>query len=123
MTLHVLLLEQLEKNPEILFKKDGPNFSELTSLQENMLSKASTLLNKNGYIIYMVCSFLKIETVDQVDKFLKKNLNFIKADFKLIENKDNYLKLIKNNCMITIPNIILNYNIDGYFAAYLKKIK
>jgi len=113
----------IRKNPEILFKKNGPNFSELISLQENMLGKASTLLNKDGYIIYMVCSFLKVETIDQVEKFLKKNSNFIKADFKLIENEDNYLKLIKNNCMITMPNMILNCNIDGYFAAYLKKIK
>ncbi len=113
----------IRKNPEILFKKNGPNFNELISLQENMLGKASTLLNKNGYIIYMVCSFLKIETVDQVDKFLKTNSNFLKADFKLVENEDNYLKLIKNNCMITMPNMILNCNIDGYFASYLKKIK
>ena len=32
-------------------------------------------------------------------------------------------KLIKNKFMITIPNMIYNYNIDGYFAAYLKKIR
>jgi len=25
--------------------------------------------------------------------------------------------------MVTIPNIIFDYNIDGYFAAFLKKIK
>ena len=43
---------------------------------------------------------------------------------KILEkNEDNYLKLIKNNCMITMPNMILNCNIDGYFASYLKKIK
>ena len=71
----------------------------------------------------MTCSFLKIETVDQVDKFLKKNSGFLKADFKLIENEDKYSKLIKNNSMITMPNMILNCSIDGYFAAYLKKIK
>ncbi len=113
----------IRKNPEIFFKKSGPDFNQLISLQENMLNKASSLLNKNGYIIYMTCSFLKIETVDQVDKFLKKNSSFLKADFKLIENEDKYSKLIKNNSMITMPNMILNCSIDGYFAAYLKKIK
>ncbi len=113
----------IRKNPEIFFKKSGPDFNQLISLQENMLNKASSLLNKNGYIIYMTCSFLKIETVDQVDKFLKKNSSFLKADFKLIENEDIYSKLIKNNSMITMPNMILNCTIDGYFATYLKKIK
>ena len=113
----------IRKNPEIFFKKSGPDFNQLIALQENMLNKASSLINKNGYIIYMTCSFLKIETVDQVDKFLKKNSSFLKADFKLIENEDKYSKLIKNNSMITVPNMILNCSIDGYFAAYLKKIK
>ena len=88
-----------------------------------MLEKASCLLNMNGFIIYMTCSFLKIETFDQVEKFLKLNTNFLSVDFKLIENKSNYSKLIQNNFMITMPNIIFNYNIDGYFAAFLKKIK
>ena len=88
-----------------------------------MLEKASCLLNINGFIIYMTCSFLKIETFDQVEKFLKLNNNFLSVDFQLKENKSNYSKLIRNNFMITIPNIIFNYNIDGYFAAFLKKIK
>lgn len=113
----------IRKNPEIFFKRNGPNFSELILLQENMLNKASTILNESGYIIYMTCSFLKIETIDQIDKFISKNSNFLKADFKLIENINDYSKLIKNNYMITTPNKIFNCAIDGYFAVYLKKIK
>ena len=71
----------------------------------------------------MTCSFLKIETIDQVKKFIKQNNNFLVSDFEIEEKKIEYSKLIKNNFMITIPNIIFNYNIDGYFAAFLKKIK
>ena len=113
----------IRRNPEIFFKNKSPDFNQLISLQENMLEKASCLLNINGFIIYMTCSFLKIETFDQVEKFLKLNNNFLSVDFQLKENKSNYSKLIRNNFMITIPNIIFNYNIDGYFAAFLKKIK
>ena len=71
----------------------------------------------------MTCSFLKIESIDQIEKFLEKNNNFSISDFKLRENSSDYLKLIKNNYMLTIPNVIFNYNIDGYFATFLKKIK
>ena len=113
----------IRRNPEIFFKNKGPDFKQLLSLQENMLEKASCLLNMNGFIIYMTCSFLKIETFDQVEKFLKLNNNFLSVDFKLKENKSDYSKLIQNNFMITMPNQIFNYNIDGYFAAFLKKIK
>ncbi len=113
----------IRRNPEIFFKNKGPDFDKLLSLQENMLEKASFLLNTNGFIIYMTCSFLQIETVNQVEKFLKLNNNFILSNFKLKENKKNYSKFIKNNFMITVPDVIFDYNIDGYFAAFLKKLK
>ena len=113
----------IRRNPEIFFKNKSPDFDKLLSLQENMLKKASFLLNTNGFIIYMSCSFLQIETIYQVEKFLKLNDNFILSNFKLKENKKNYSKFIKNNFMLTIPNIIFDYNIDGYFTAFLKKIK
>ncbi len=113
----------IRRNPEIFFKNKGPNFDKLLSLQENMLEKASLILNTNGFIIYMTCSFLKIETINHVEKFLKLNNNFILSNFKLKENKKNYSKFIKNNFMLTIPNIVVDYNVDGYFAAFLKKIK
>ena len=113
----------IRRNPEIFFKNKSPNFDTLLSLQENMLAKASSLLNINGFIIYMTCSFLRIETTSQIEKFLRINNNFMLSNFELKENKKNYSKFIKNNFMITIPNIIFDYKVDGYFAAFLKKIK
>ncbi|MDC3083289.1 RsmB/NOP family class I SAM-dependent RNA methyltransferase, partial [Pelagibacteraceae bacterium] len=103
----------IRRNPEIFFKNKGPDFEKLLSLQENMLDKASFLLNTNGFIIYMTCSFLLIETINQVEKFLKLNNNFILSNFKLKENKEDYSKFIKNNFMITIPDVIFDYKIDG----------
>ena len=114
-------LGTIRKNPEILFKNKGPNFKDLNSLQEDMLEKASVLLNQNGFIIYMVCSFLKNETIDQINKFLKKNSNFFLLDFTLTKEQSNYSKLIEKNFMITLPDNILNNSIDGYFAACLEK--
>ena len=113
----------IRRNPEIFFKNKSPNFNKLLSLQENMLKKASFLLNTNGYIIYMTCSFLQIETIKQVEKFLELNNNFMISNFKLKKNNKSFSKFIKNNFMITIPNTIFGYNTDGYFAAFLKKIK
>ena len=47
-----------------------------------------------------------------------------KKSLKTVAPKNNkYSKLIKNKYMKTLPDTILKYNIDGYFAAYLKKIK
>ncbi len=113
----------IRKNPEIFFKSKMPDFDRLNNLQQNMLEKASHLLNVGGNILYMTCSFIKNETFDQINKFLKNNDNFLIDNFILTEENHRFSKLVKNNLMITIPDKILNNNIDGYFAANLKKIK
>ncbi len=113
----------IRKNPEIFFKSKMPDFDGLNNLQQNMLEKAAHLLNVGGNILYMTCSFIKNETFDQINEFLKNNNNFLIDNFTLTEEKHKFSKLVKNNLMITIPDKILNNNIDGYFAAYLKKIK
>tara|TARA_B100001057_G_scaffold290229_1_gene290293 strand:+ start:1067 stop:2335 length:1269 start_codon:yes stop_codon:yes gene_type:complete len=112
----------IRKNPEIFFKNKTPDFEILNSIQEKMLNKASLLLKSNGIILYMVCSFLKNETEDQINNFLSRKSDFELYEFKLIKENIEYLKLIKKNFMHTLPDNIFNYNIDGYFAAYLKKI-
>ncbi len=113
----------IRKNPEIFFKKKEPNFKDLKIIQKKMLIKASNLLNKNGLILYMVCSFLKNETEDQINNFLDLRKDFQILNFELRKQNTRYSKLIKKNFMLTLPDIILNHNIDGYFASYLEKIK
>ena len=113
----------IRKNPEIFFKNKPPNFYELANLQKRMLCKASNILKVNGLILYMVCSFLKYETEDQINNFLKNHNDFQLHKFNLLSENVKYSKLIKNNFMITLPETILKNNIDGYFAAYLKKTK
>ena len=57
-----------------------------------MLNKASNLLNINGLIIYMVCSFLKNETEDQINNFLK-NSDFKIFNFEFNNQNNKYSKL------------------------------
>ena len=113
----------IRKNPEIFFKNKKPNLSVLVEIQKKMLKKASIHLNKEGMILYMVCSFLKRETEDQINSFLKEKNNFRLHNFELNKNIKEQSKLIKNNVMFTLPDQIFNHNIDGFFAAFLKKIK
>ena len=57
----------------------------------------------------MVCSFLKIETFDQVNKFLKKRNNFKLYNFKLNKNicrnsLDDYKKQCDNTSLIYVED-------------------
>ena len=88
-----------------------------------MLDKTSGMLNDNGIILYMVCSFLKNETTDQVENFLLKNNNFILFNFFKNEKNNQIKKYIKEKVMLTLPNKFNKFNVDGYFAAYLKKYR
>ena len=113
----------IRKNPEIFFKMRGPDLKSLVKLQTEILNKASKILDKNGIILYMVCSFLKVETFEQISVFLEKNKNFKVTKF-FVDERNKYTKnFIKDNKMITLPTQLNGYNIDGYFAAYLRKIK
>ena len=113
----------IRKNPEIFFKNKPPDFIKLINLQQKMLDRASLLLKKNGSIVYMTCSFLECETVNQIFKFLKKNNKFELSNFVLTEKNKSYSKFIKNKFMLTLPDNILRYTIDGYFASFIKKVK
>ena len=112
----------IRKNPEIFFKSKAPDFNFLIETQKKMLEKASDLLNKNGIILYMVCSFIKIETEDQISNFLKKYDNFTLEKFYLDKENQLYKSFIKKNFMYTLPTIVNGFKTDGYFAAYLKRI-
>lgn len=112
----------IRKNPEIFFRKKEPNFKRLIELQKNLLTKASRLLEKNGLILYMVCSFFKKETINQIDNFLSNNKEFSIYDFPN-SNDSKYDIIIKKKLMLTLPTQINGRNVDGYFATYLKKNK
>ena len=84
---------------------------------------AFKLSNENGLIIYMVCSFLDNETTIQIYNFIAKNKKFEISKFIKIDDQREYSKLFNENFMLTLPDTILNYKIDGYFAAFLRKSK
>ena len=110
----------VRRNPEILYRKKEPNFIDLIDIQSKLLEKAKSLINKNGIIIYMVCSFLNAETNSQINLFLKNNKNF-KID--CFNSNDSNIKnlLDKDGCINCIPSKTKGVLHDGFFAARLKK--
>ncbi len=112
----------IRKNPEILFRLKSPDFKSLLKNQKDLLQKSTKLLNSGGVILYMVCSFLYNETIEQVDNFLIKNKNFTLQKFKNTKKMSNISSLINiNGYILNIPNTFDGFMIDGYFAAKLKK--
>ena len=112
----------IKRNPEIFFKKKAPNFNFLLNIQYNFLEKSKNILNKNGIILYMVCSFLEDETYKQINKFLKRNKNFSLKKFNVSSNPNSKEFIDNSGIVFSTPKTILsNIGVDGYFACMLKK--
>ena len=107
----------LRRNPEILFKKKPPDLDFLTKVQESLVNKAAKLLNKNGIIIYMVCSFFYDETKIIKSKFLKENKNFSQYKYKLGSNDGLKRFLDDDGDVFCIPSKYENYMVDGFYSV------
>ncbi|MDC3131951.1 methyltransferase domain-containing protein, partial [Pelagibacteraceae bacterium] len=93
----------IRKNPEIFYRKQQPNLKKIIQTQRKMLLSASKLLKENGIILYMVCSFLKEETTDQINYFLDNNKNFNLRNFSLKDKYSSNSFLIQDKAMFTLP--------------------
>ena len=112
----------IRRHPEIFFRKMGPDFNKIIFLQKKLLEKAVRLLNINGVLIYMVCSFLAEEGEKQIINFLEKNNNFslIKFSFQSLILGKSFID--KNGFYFVFPSKLeKGILIDGFFAAKLKK--
>ena len=111
----------IKRNPEIFFKKKTPDFKYLISTQEKLLEKSSKVLKRNGTILYMVCSFLEIETTNLIKNFLKENKNYSLSAFTI--KNEEAKKINTNNIYINIlpSSILADVEIDGFFAVKLIK--
>jgi 16S rRNA (cytosine967-C5)-methyltransferase len=107
----------LRRNPEILFKKKPPDINFFTKIQDNLINKAAKLLNKNGILIYMVCSFLYDETKGIKRKFLNENKNFSQYNFKLGSNTKFRDFLDIDGDVFRIPSRFENHMVDGFYSV------
>lgn len=105
------------KKPDIKWKINLLDIKKLSELQFELLTKASTLIKKDGILVYSTCSIEPEENFEVVKKFLDNNSNF-----KLINAEENVPKELidENGCISTFPHI---HQMDGAFAAKLVRIE
>ncbi|HMT02547.1 MAG TPA: RsmB/NOP family class I SAM-dependent RNA methyltransferase [Burkholderiales bacterium] len=107
----------LRRNPDIKFRKSQSDILELTIKQLSILTEASKLVKKGGYLLYATCSILYEENQGIVNTFLQQN-----QDFKIIPAatvlKNINIKFIDENFLILLPHIHIT---DGFFAALMQK--
>lgn len=90
----------IRRKPEIKYKKQE-SFTELESIQKNILFNADNYLKDGGKILYSTCTLRKGENEKQVEVFLKEHKNY---------------KLLKEYTFLPFKD-----GTDGFYCALLQK--
>lgn len=77
-------LGTLKRSPDIKWKLSISDIENYCQIQQTLLQDASTLLNKNGTILYATCSILPQENENQIQRFLENKTAFkLAAEIKI----------------------------------------
>ncbi|MBE6607364.1 MAG: 16S rRNA (cytosine(967)-C(5))-methyltransferase RsmB [Ruminococcaceae bacterium] len=102
----------IAKKPEIRYKSLS-DFSELDSIQKNILEASAKYVNLGGTLVYSTCTLRKAENEERVLEFIKNNTNFELTPFKVgnISAEKGFTTLFPSE-----------KGSDGFFVAKLKRI-
>ena len=109
-------LGTFRRNPDVTIKVDQAQIKRHQRTQIEMLEKSLKILKKNGFLVYVVCSFHPFETIDVIDKITQKHKNIrlhnIKSE-KMIKRKNGYF---------INPSKFKNFGgSDVFFASVIEK--
>jgi 16S rRNA (cytosine967-C5)-methyltransferase len=62
----------IRRNPDLKIKFTIERLEELLNVQEKILEESLDLLKPNGKIVYVTCSLLKEENINQIMRFCRK---------------------------------------------------
>ncbi len=105
----------LSKRVDLRWKRTFEQIAELTKLQLQLLTNASTMLKPGGVLVYCTCTIEPEENEHIVDKFLQDNKNFY------VESASEYVPEEVTNSQGYIYTFPHRHKIDGSFAARLIK--
>ena len=107
----------IKNKPEIKYKITNKYVEDISKLQYQILENSKNYVKKGGILMYSTCTIDKRENIENIERFLKENKNFILDKINLI-NSD--VKVKENGVLEILPD---DYNCDGFFIAKLRKLE
>lgn len=106
----------LRRRPDIKYKENLTDTSELARLQSKILSTASRYLKPGGTLVYSTCTLNPAENGDIINAFLSTNSNFSHYPISDGELPEKAAEVLKSTGGIFFPG-----ETDGFFICRLKK--
>ena len=107
----------IKNKPEIKYKITNKYVEDISKLQYQILENSKNYVKKGGILMYSTCTIDKRENIENIERFLKENKNFILDKINLINND---VKVKENGVLEILPD---DYNCDGFFIAKLRKLE
>ncbi len=116
------------RNPDLRYRFDQKDLTELCALQRNILAEAAGYVKKDGLLIYATCSMLREENEEQMEWFIKEHPGFLLCHPEGQSPEGSFspgmqrsfasLRMTKGGYLRLTP---AKDATDGFFAAVLKK--
>ena len=95
-------LGTFRRNPDVITKIEDKKIQNNHKIQFEMIEKSLNLLNKEGILVYIVCSFHPFETMGVIDKVTQKHKNISLLNIQ----SDKMIK--KEMATLSIPSHSVN---------------
>jgi 16S rRNA (cytosine967-C5)-methyltransferase len=109
----------LRRNPDAKWSSRKKDVARFAARQVRFLDHLAPLVNKEGVLVFAVCSMEPEENTGVIETFLKNHPNFAITGPRTIEEKTVVPFLDPDGFLRTFPHI---HHMDGFFAARFKRI-
>lgn len=111
-------LGTIARHPDIKWNRREPDIKRISRVQKKILENSAAVVKRGGFILYVVCTYTREETVTVVDNFLRKNCEFFLVDLRTHVPEWGRNLIDNEGFFRSYPH---RHHMDGFFAALLKK--
>lgn len=116
----------IRRHPDILRLKRTTDIAQLAALQSKLLVAASALVRPGGLLVYCTCSLEPEEGIQQANKFLAANPDFVREPVRADEiggldetiSADGDLRTLPTHLKLADPELS---GLDGFYAARFRR--
>lgn len=112
----------LRRHPDIAHLKSLDDVTKLSSIQDQLLDRASIYLKPGGTLMFVTCSLQPEEGPERVTAFLDRHTDFARADIQKTELPGLEDAITPDGDLRTLPNLLGDLGgMDGFFVSRLIK--
>lgn len=109
----------IRRKPDIKYKENITDFSELNEIQSKILETAYRYLKPGGVMVYSTCTVNRSENTQQIEKFIKNHPDMSLDKIKSEHITGDIKAMCDTGYIEIFPDI---HNSDGFFVCRLKKL-